>query len=225
MTEKYPFFREADEQTKTVIGEDAIAADLNGTYQKPYAVLTQKRLYCKNERGNFIVGADKLLGANMAQNAVAKNLLWAAFAVDMLYAVLVGILAYFFTKVRTVINTSFVAIVAIAICLVAFLLVRKKHPKISPLLLGIGSIFPIAYSLYLFMLGFFSIDVLIYALPSVAAVVLCVVAAIKNRDSGRFEVRHSTGTFTFSPKLYPAGELKNFEKQVKALQAGGANGR
>ena len=55
MKQQYPFFRDEDEQTKAVIGEDVIEADLNGEFQKPYAVLTQKRFYAKDWRGNFIV--------------------------------------------------------------------------------------------------------------------------------------------------------------------------
>lgn len=54
MREQYPFFRDVDERTQAVIGEEAADSDLNGEYQKPYAILSQKRLYCKNEQGNFI---------------------------------------------------------------------------------------------------------------------------------------------------------------------------
>ena len=63
MREQYPFFRDGDEQTRAVIGEEAAGADLDGEYQKPYAVLTQKRLYCKNEQGNFITDASTLRSA------------------------------------------------------------------------------------------------------------------------------------------------------------------
>ena len=54
MRKQYPFFRDGNEQTRAVIGEEAAAADLDGEYQKPYAILSSKRLYCKNEQGNFI---------------------------------------------------------------------------------------------------------------------------------------------------------------------------
>ena len=47
MREQYPFFRDGDEKTQAIIGEEAVSTDLEGQYQKPYAVLTQKRLYCK----------------------------------------------------------------------------------------------------------------------------------------------------------------------------------
>lgn len=67
MREQYPFFRDDNEKTQAVIGEEAANADLNGDYQKPYAILTQKRLYCKNEQGNFIadVAAIKSAGTGL----------------------------------------------------------------------------------------------------------------------------------------------------------------
>lgn len=51
---RYPFFKDAEEQTVAVLGEKAIAADLEGKYSVPYAVLTQRYLYCKNETGNYV---------------------------------------------------------------------------------------------------------------------------------------------------------------------------
>lgn len=60
MREQYPFFRDADERTLGVLGEEAADADLKGNYEKPYAVLSDKRLYCKNEQGNFIADARTL---------------------------------------------------------------------------------------------------------------------------------------------------------------------
>lgn len=51
----YPFFKDEDETTLAVLGEEAATSDLNGNYRMPYAVLTQKHLYCKNEAGNFVV--------------------------------------------------------------------------------------------------------------------------------------------------------------------------
>lgn len=252
MTEKYPFFREADEQTKAVIGEDAIAADLNGTYQKPYAVLTQKRLYCKNELGNFIVGADKLLEANMARNTTTTGLLWAVFAIETLQAVMAGI-SLFSTWVNwrgaegidlfSFYAFDFIRLAVAATCLIGFLVTRKKYPKISTLLLCIAPAVQIVSVTYYiirnyegwsvisaFLNYFFSDKTWTFSrfIPTVllvVAIILCVISVTNSKGKEWFEIRHSTGTFTFSPKQYPAGELKNFEQQVKALQAGGANGR
>ena len=78
MTERYPFFREEDEQTIAVIGEEAVASDLNGTYQKPYAVLTMKRVYCKNETGNYIAEASSLRSAGKVHLPGRNWFLWVA---------------------------------------------------------------------------------------------------------------------------------------------------
>ena len=80
MTEKYPFFREEDETAQAVIGEDAIASDLNGAYQKPYAVLTQKRVYCKNEQGNVITDVSALRSVQKGFPPTQNRLTWAMSA-------------------------------------------------------------------------------------------------------------------------------------------------
>lgn len=77
MREQYPFFRDRDEQTQAIIGEEAVNADLDGEYQKPYAVLTQKRLYCKNEKGNFITDAATLKSAGKGLLPGQNWFLWA----------------------------------------------------------------------------------------------------------------------------------------------------
>lgn len=77
MREQYPFFRDGDEQAQAVIGEEAVNADLDGDYQKPYAVLTQKRLYCKNEQGNFITDASALRSAGKGLLPGQNWFLWA----------------------------------------------------------------------------------------------------------------------------------------------------
>lgn len=80
MREQYPFFRDRDEQTQAIIGEEAVNADLDGDYQKPYAVLTQKRLYCKNEQGNFITDASALRSAGRGLLPGQNWFLWAVAA-------------------------------------------------------------------------------------------------------------------------------------------------
>ena len=57
---RYPFFKDEDENAVAVIGEDAVMSDLDGAYTKPYAVLTQRRLYCKNEAGTFITDVSEV---------------------------------------------------------------------------------------------------------------------------------------------------------------------
>lgn len=90
MREQYPFFRENDERTQAVIGEKAIASDLSGAFQKPYALLTSKRLYCKNSQGNFIIDARNLLSSGIAAAIPGRGLLWAAFAMSALWALIYG---------------------------------------------------------------------------------------------------------------------------------------
>lgn len=80
MREQYPFFRDGDEKTQAIIGEEAVNADLDGAYQKPYAILTQKRLYCKNEQGNFITDASALQSANKGLLPGKNWFLWAVAA-------------------------------------------------------------------------------------------------------------------------------------------------
>lgn len=77
MRTSYPLFRDGDETAQAVIGEEAAASDLDGVYQKPYAVLTQKRLYCKNEQGNFIVDASALRSTGKASSMKNNWFVWA----------------------------------------------------------------------------------------------------------------------------------------------------
>jgi len=89
MTEQYPFFRDEDERTQAILGADAVDADLGGTYQKPYAILTQKRLYCKNEHGNFITDVKNLRMEGQAKGTrplfvLIAGLLMAALLLSML---------------------------------------------------------------------------------------------------------------------------------------------
>lgn len=88
MREQYPFFRDTDERTLAVIGEEAAVSDLDGTYQKPYAILTQKWLYCKNEGGNFITEAKNLTSAQKAQLPGQNWFLWGTAACVFLSLIL-----------------------------------------------------------------------------------------------------------------------------------------
>lgn len=262
MTKKYPFFRDEDEQTQAVIGEDAIAADLNGTYQKPYAVLTQKRLYCKNERGNFIVGNDQLSGAGISKGkSTPKFLLWAAFGITIIAVLLsvrnaLGEINNSLRNIQFVLDHMGISVIDLAvnpelikdirpeslrllymlrvqivvavIILIAFLFFQIRLPKIAPIFLCAYSMFSIILFVWDLTHGYgIRRTELGIILLNIVVIVLTVVFYFM-KDSGNvkwFEIRHTTGTFTFSLKLYPAGELKNFEKQVKALQIGGTNGQ
>lgn len=75
---KYSFFQSEEEETVAVIGESAVASDLEGTYRGPYAVLTKERLYCKNEDGNFIMAVSEVLSAKENTPRRHEWAFWAA---------------------------------------------------------------------------------------------------------------------------------------------------
>lgn len=242
MSEKYPFFRDADEQTRAVIGGEALTSDLNGTYQKPYAVLTSRRLYCKNERGNFIVENGKLLGAGKSQSAsLFTQLLWIALGVDV-FALLMSnrsglpfltVLRWFmqdpsnFDPVYFIVFSNFIRnwIVTI-VCLILFLLLRKKQAKIAPIFLCIYPAYSLIRSIKSLAGYFQSVNGIISLLTMIAPIALVAVYYVKTKnEASNFEILHTGGSFTFSAKDYPAEELKNFEAQVKALKAGVGSGK
>lgn len=247
MREQYPFFRDADERTLAVIGGEAADSDLNGVYQKPYAILTQKRLYCKNERGNFIIDSSKLLGAGRIQNSSSSAwLLWGAFAINgfmLLWSIiswlpsLSQLLEMRGSTEPDLLNSFQKAVIMWVVALIslaAFLLLRKKNAKIAPIML---CILP-GYSLIQFIQSIQSLismmqeyggvlwgSYIIRLLLCVAPIILVVVyyAMSKDKDS-KFGVLHTGGSFDLSVKDYPANELENFEAAVKAL-TGKANGK
>lgn len=197
MTEQYPFFRESDERTLAVIGEKAVISDLSGTYKKPYAVLTQKRLYCKNELGNFITGYDKILHAGHQKNA-HQWLLWAAFGLDVL-VVISGFILFLYSIRHMRSNSDFFTPFLYFLLIpcsgvILFLIFREKLPKAAPIILCIC---PSG------MLPF--------------VVILVVIYFILGGKGKWFEICCTTSTFTFSTKLYPAAEFRNFAAQVKVL--------
>lgn len=198
MTEQYPFFRESDERTLAVIGEKAVISDLSGTYKKPYAVLTQKRLYCKNEMGNFITGYDKILHAGHQKNA-PQWLLWAAFGLDVLSVIYYFI--RFLNSIRYMRSNSDIFALFLYLLLIPcsgvilFLIFREKLPKAAPIILCLCS--------YIVVLPF--------------VVILVVIYFILGGKGKWFEICCTTSTFTFSTKLYPAAEFRNFAAQVKVL--------
>lgn len=368
MIEKYPFFREAGEQTKAAIGEDAIAADLNGTYQKPYAVLTQKRLYCKNERGNFITDAAALRSAGKGVLPGHNWFLWVMAACVGLALVLLCVWYWFMGGQRYIEDISYSAInnyqaserrmsnyeqiirdyeaaqreveqlqqeldllrqeldqlrqelynasldwnqreplrnsiaqkelsieqqelsiaqkeaerdsipvsdaqkeiqryndskpayqgaltvilwqtklflpllavfAVFAAAVVIFAAIKRTRTAVIAALASVcaglmcsflpGIIENYARSIFEFFDSYFysSVPLLFMALRIllVLSVPLGVLALVRNRKNAVFQIVHATGTFSFAPGGYTAWELQNLEQQVKALRAGGTNGR
>lgn len=252
MIETYPFFREEDERTQAVIGEDAIASDLEGTYQKPYAVLTQKRLYCKNQQGNLIVDNINLRGSSRVRKVHSLSwLLWIAFAHGVFEILLYGnyCLDWFFCDfdynwLRDLAGYSF----PIIVCLALFLILRRRTPLIAPAFLCIHplvsffrELLPAISELLPAINGSFFLSVYTSLLCSdwgwprllcqafiLLPAILVIIYYIANRGRNyrpRFVVSHSTGVFTFFPELYRDDELNNFEIKLKDLKSGVQNGQ
>lgn len=91
MREQYPFFRDPEERTRAVIGGEAADADLNGEYRKPYAILSDCRLYLKNERGNFIIERDKIKSAG---KGVRPGLNWFAMCLCLCLILTAAVLCF-----------------------------------------------------------------------------------------------------------------------------------
>lgn len=228
MREQYPFFREEDERTAAVIGEEAASSDLEGTYKKPYAILTQKRLYCKNERGNFIIGTDQLLRAGISQNDPPFTwLLWAAFGVVTFSVFWLIATVIYYNGYYDDLDGPLRWVLGV-ICLVIFLITRKKFLKAAPISLCIFSGYWLVRNI-IAILGNYGVLVmeLIYCtLCFVLTIVFVIVYYIKSRDQRvTFEILHTGGAFAFPAKSYPAGELKQFAEQVKLMQSGVADGK
>ncbi len=146
MKERYPFFRDESEQSQAVIGESAIESDLNGHFEKPYAILTEKHLYCKNEMGNYIVESDRLQSAGVKAASTVSTLFWIAFSIAALATVL---LIYFFVTMSKHWDSSLLAEKMLPLLFALALLglslaFMKKRPKVALALLA-------AHSLLLFL--------------------------------------------------------------------------
>lgn len=124
----YPFFQQEDEKTIAVLGEQAAAADLEGTYRMPYAVLTQKRLYCKNEAGNFVVESSDLLSVKDGRRYLQKWSFVLAMIIPTWYSLLC--LGQLFLNLGYSPSSPFWNIVSIACCACTYFFhVRKDAIK------------------------------------------------------------------------------------------------
>lgn len=251
MSKQYPFFREPDEETQAVIGAEAITSDLNGNYQKPYAILTQKRLYCKNEHGNFIVNTSQLLSAGMPSiGGTGAKLLWIIFGMAA-YMIATKLICLFNRDARYL-NTSSIEVNLACfgiVCLIVFLVIRVKLPLIASVLLCTYPVCLILVSFWVnhyrfesflrFLLYYFSdawylfgyspimgaLDWICYRGPIILIVIYCIKNRSMNNNNSMFQIVHTNGAFSFNPKDYPGEELKNFEAQVNTLRKGKANGK
>lgn len=136
MKERYTFFRDESEQSQAVIGESAIESDLNGRFDKPYAVLTKKYLYCKNEMGNFIVETDQLQSAGIKATPAASTLSWVAFSVA---ALATALLIYCFVTM-SILSEKLLPLIFVLVLLGLSFALMKKRPKVALALLAVHSL-------------------------------------------------------------------------------------
>ncbi len=220
MKERYPFFREEAERTQAVIGEAGIDADLNGTFEKPYAVLTRERLYCKTQQGNFIAPADQILRAGRGGAPGMPSYGWillvlAVFA-TLVMAVTVLCLAYDFRRPASVYLSMVLCLVLLAAAFVFF----RKRPKLALIALVAYGVpyFPylswftgLAYGLSVFqLLGFLYL----------AFSVVCLLLYLRHEKNVPYEIRHTGGAFCFRKLDYAPEELAAFTKAVAELRGG-----
>lgn len=193
---KYSFFQSEEEETVAVIGESAVASDLEGIYRGPYAVLTKERLYCKNEDGNFIMAVSEVLSAK--ENTPRRHE-WAFWA-----AVVIAIMGWIYILITLYSEISngydghiylYVTIAIIAAGISIYFHSRNDLKKTS-----IALVFTCLY------------------LPNIIFVAIYLYQAWKNRTAPRIFSIHCVGkSFPFSMENYPEKELLDFQNQVCLL--------
>lgn len=222
MNSQYPFFRDEDEQTQAVIGEDVIALDLAGTYQKPYAVLTQKRLYCKNERGNYITTVDDIIDGSYLEkyNHICRELWIGIFIVlaSMFWKYFIFGRAYGFVEI-----TGAITIISL-ICSIYFIWRKMTTYVPIPLILGQITVFIISLynvvSNYSGYYGFYDIFSLFrfYELTTPMLCLLCFIIAlikgIRAKSDKAFVINCQNISFSFLAHLYPEEEIALFQEKL-----------
>ena len=240
MIEKYPFFREESEKTRAVIGENAAVSDLNGAFQSPYAVLTEKRLYLKNERGNFIVDADNIKGADMPLSlSYTFKLPLIAFGLNavMFFYFLIDLAILYFNNEYIYFNIPIIMIDLFLMLILPslFFFVRKKAPNIAPFFLIIGplrTVLNMIRIIYLGIIEHITIDfngrIGSFIFFNILAVSIILLVAsfylLTKNKSNMFIVYHKGGILALPSKYYPVSDLRNFKAQVNALRSA-SNGK
>lgn len=217
-TEKYPFFQDEDEKTIAVIGGQFAAADLGGTYQAPYAILTQKKLYCKNEAGYFIKDASKITTMQMKHQAENyERISWFLFGVQ--YAVFFGFLngsSYGF--MAGLMSALFMGAGLFAVFYFTKSLITKNLPQVklqSPnIKLNLGLSVILAAILFFFS-PFGCVVVLALGILNAKYLRQC------SQSPKILSVFCPDGTFSFMIDNYPQQEISNFiDKAIPLCQNG-----
>lgn len=113
---QYPFFRDEEETAIAVIGEKAAVADLEGTYERPYAVLTQKRLYCKNEAGNFVMEVSQIQEIGENPDGVKTWQFIIPSALNILLVIIMFIVAFLAFTERSRIAANITSMLSFGVC-------------------------------------------------------------------------------------------------------------
>ena len=217
MKERYPFFRDETERSLAVIGESGIESDLNGQFERSYAILTEKHLYCKNEIGNFIADVDQIQGTKFQEPRTMPLFGWLAFVFGALPVVLWG---YLFRTHGG--GTQLAGLFMASLLLFGLpLLTVKWVPKVGLIFLTVQGVISLLAAFKSRSYGQLKIIILV---ASVVIVVVCIASLAQLFMSGvgnggsTFEIKHSTGVFVFREKDYPPEELAAFSQAVSDLK-------
>lgn len=198
---KYPFFKEDDETTLAVIGERYAASDLNGEYQRPYAILTQKRLYCKNESGNFILKTSEIYTAREDPRPLRSWPLWLMIPFTPTF-----VLAFLGIAAHRKKNYKKASLFTICVTVLYWLLLLVAAWQASDTGTGLlGTlIFP-----------------LIFGLPPVVLTYLYVTSVQKELDTPQtFSITCAGGVFTFLTADYSLREFVDFQTKAAPFCSG-----
>lgn len=229
MRERYPFFRDEDERSRAVIGESAIEPDLNGHFEKPYAILTPKRLYCKNEQGNFIVETDRIKSvgekAGLPMPVLGWVVLGLVFLLSALWVMFLASGAFGPGWTSRTGDALPLFLCVLVVLLMSFIWIRKR-PQVMLACLMVGSIISSvniekAYNEFADHTRAAEMTARRISMLGVFALILGAVALflyIKKEKGFAYEVRHSTGIFFFQRKDYPQEELEAFSKAIAELK-------
>jgi len=209
--EKYPFFQSEDETAVAVIGEQFAAADLEGTYQAPYAVLTQEKLYIKNEAGHFIKKTSAIETLQIGYQSEKDRII--ALALTCIEATI------FFSAIGGPVFGLFMGAICLATTYFALQASKKRsNIKLQP---------PpnIKVLLIFLIIGAVIIFITFSKLLSVLALAFGLLSAKYLHQYFQspkiFSICCSDGTFSFLLDKYPQQEIANFiDKALPFCQKG-----
>ena len=206
--ERYPFFQSEEEKTIAVIGEQFAATDLEGTYQAPYAVLTQEKLYCRNETGHFIKDISQIETLQIEHQA-KKYFVIGNILVDM------ALLMWFFMQS---ILSGLIMVVGLAlIWYFTGRLGKRKYVKVRSANIKMCVVWSFICAIVIFF--FYNKLAGMFALLVGLLGTKYLQQYIKSPEI--FSVSCSGGTFSFMVSNYPQQEISNFIEKALPFCGGG----